>query len=66
MTFKQCPNAHTNHTNVRVGLILCRNEASWDVDIQQKAIHELVAAWQKANTILLPLLVKIDSASSVK
>ena len=65
MTFKQCPNAHTNHTNFRVGL-LCRHEVIWDVDIQQKAIHKLVTAWQEANTILLPILVKIDSTSSVK
>ena len=65
MTFKQCPNAHTDHANFRVGF-LCRHEVIWDVDIQQKAIHKLVTARQEANTILLPILVKIDRASSVK
>ena len=65
MVFKQCPNAHADHTNFRVGLP-CRHEVIWDVDIQQKAIHKLVTAWQEANTILLPVLVKIDSTSSVK
>ena len=35
------------------------------VDIQQKAIHKLVTAWQEANTVLLSILVKIDSTNSV-
>ena len=34
--------------------------------MQQNAIHELIATWREANTILLPTLVKVDSASSVK
>ena len=60
MTFKQCPNAHTDHANFRVGF-LCRHEVIWDVDIQQKAIHKLVTAWQEANTILLPYLLKLTA-----
>ena len=54
------PEAHADHTNFRVGL-LYRHQRIWDVDIQQKAIHELIATWQEANTILLPIRVKYEN-----
>ena len=54
-----------NMADLRVGF-LCRHEVIRDVDIEQEVIHELVTAWRESNTVLLPILVKIDSASSVK
>ena len=51
--------------HVRVSF-LYRHEVIRDVDLEQEVIHELVTAWQESNTILLPILVKTDSASSVK
>ena len=54
-----------NMADLGVGF-LCRHEVIRDVDIEQEVIHELVTAWRESNTVLLPILVKIDSASSVK
>ena len=62
MIFKQCLNAHADHTNLRVGL-LYHHQVIWDVDVQEKAIPEHVTAWREANAIIL---VKTNSASSVR
>jgi hypothetical protein len=36
-----------------------------DVYIKQKVVHELVTARRETNTVLLSILVKVDSPSSV-
>ena len=38
----------------------CRHEVIRDVDTEQEVIYE------RTNTVLLPIFVKIDGASSVK
>ena len=65
VAIKHISNVFVDMANFHVGFLCC-HEVIRNVDIEQEVIQELVAAWREADTILLPILVKIGSASSAK